>query len=118
MKVTYELTKSDYTELAKEVIKKQSNKAFMDSVHKLSEEAARNLFWTVFEKNQVDFEMAELVEKHLHSSIEKAILKGNLLESKISKVLDSKDMKELTAKMLRNKAAELEAEAEALEYPD
>lgn len=115
MKVEFELTDKDKDEIAEKVIQKLSDKAFMESVHKTSEEVARKQFWPSFEKLHSEIELHDFLDKKLMHLIKDALNERNLIENELSKILNSKDLKKVTADSLRAKAYQLELEAEELD---
>ncbi len=114
MKVDFELTENDHESIATKVIQIQSDKAFMEGVYKTSEAAAKKKYWTAFESLHSNLEMSELLDKNLKQYIMAIIGDGDLVGKEIRKAINSDDIKKVTAQALRDKACQLENEANAI----
>lgn len=115
MKIDFELTKNDHERIAEIVIQKIADKSFMESIFKLSEESARDKFWFLFEEQHSKVEFCELLKNNIDNTILSVIKKENLLEKGINNILNSKDMKIVTAEALRYKAYKLEEQAREID---
>ena len=112
MKIEFELTEKDLDTIAQKVVEKQADKAFMESVYKASEDAARHKFWPAFEEFQAKMEISSLLDEHLTHLIEKHLITSDVIKQGVLSMINSRDIKRLGADLLRQKANQLEQEAE------
>lgn len=115
MKIDYELTDKDYSSIANIVIKKMTDENLANTIIETSRKVAEQKYWHIFDKNNQEGEIRELVKKYMGNIIVSAIKEGNLLEKEVIKSINTEELKKLGAKRLRDIAYQLEKEAEDLD---
>ena len=110
----YKLNDKDFEKIAEKVIQKQSDEVFMKKVIENSEKVAETKYWNYFTKQHSEFEINDLLYKHLSILVKNAMKEQNLLQIEVQKVLSKDELKKLGAKRLREIAYQLEKEAEEL----
>ena len=111
----YKLTDEDFDKIAEKVIQKQSDEVFMKKVIETSEKTAEKKYWHFFTERHSEFEINDLLYKHLSGLVKNAMKEQNLLQIEIQKVLSRDELQKLGAKRLRDIACQLEREAELYE---
>ena len=111
----YKLTDKDFDKIAEKVIQKQSDEVFMRKVIETSEKVAEKKYWNFFAEKHSEFEINDLLYKHLSNLVKNAMKEQNLLQIEGQKVLSKDELQKLGAKRLRDIAYQLEREAELYE---
>jgi len=113
--IDYKMTDSDFEKIANIVIQKQSDAVFMKKVLEVSEKVAEKQYWHYFQGKHAEFEITELLHKHLKQLVKENIKENNLLQIEVQKVLNINELRVLGSKRLREIAYQLEREAEEFE---
>ena len=114
MKVQLELTSKDHKEIANMVISQLAEQEISKKIVEMSAEVAKDKFWHIFEESYSKIDATEVLENFINYRVSKNIKENNLVEKAVKKVINSEDMKKVTAEALRYKARQLEENAKRL----